>query len=244
GASVIFEPPGDPFAGVIPFQALPFPDLPPAPLFLQGAEPFLILPPAPPLAGDLFGDLIDPERGRLRYEFQPSQQIQPGQPFDLVIPVLFPPDPAGNVAEVEVLSFQLVTGAPAGFSEFQPLYMGQLGVTQLIGPDPIFSVLDFTLQATAFLVDPLGQPDVPLSLNPLGVMPIPGQLSGLELSLQALVLPPPSPPASGGGIETLGGGTDSVRVDLDVRLHAAQGAAVFADGFENGDLLGWSSSTP
>ena len=111
--------------------------------------------------------------------------------------------------------------------------MGTLDVTRLIEGVPLTTAFDFTLQLTLFGIDQVGIPLDPLQLAPQPLIPL--GPSGLDLALQAVVLPPFARAAFGGGV-------DRVQLDADFRMYAYSGDRVFSDDFESGDLSAWSSN--
>ena len=234
GATALVQPPVDPLLGQLPFMGFPTPIPEPAQLLAGlGGQPQLLPPELPPVFGDPFAEQLDPERGRIRTTFDLSQPLQPGVPFDLVLPIQFQPDPAGTIVAVDLISFQWMEGAPVGFENFQPLFMGTLDVTRVIEGVPLTTAFDFTLQLTLFGIDQVGIPLDPLQLAPQPLIPL--GPSGLDLALQAVVLPPFARSAFGGGV-------DRVQLDADFRMYAYFGDRVFSDDFESGDLSAWSSN--
>ena len=232
GATALVLPPVDPLLGELPFVGFPTLDPDPAQILTLLNGPHLVLPKQPPVLGNLFAEQLDPERGRIRTIFELPQPLQPGVPFDLVVPIQFPPDPAGTVVAVELIEFQWMEGAPIGFENFQPLFMGTLDVTRLIEGLPLTTSFDFTLQLTLFGLDPVGTPLDPIQITPLPLTPPGG--SGLDLALQAILLP------NLRGVTV--GPPDTVQLDADFRMFAYRGDRVFSDDFESGDLSAWSSN--
>ncbi len=234
GATALVQPPVDPLLGQLPFVGFPTPDADPAQVLAMLNGPPLLLPPKlPPVVGNPFAEPLDPERGRIRSLFDLPQPLQPGVPFDVVLPIQFQPDPAGTIVGVDWIAFQWMEGAPVGFENFQPLFMGTLDVTRMIDGLPVTTAFDFTLQLTLFGVDQAGVPLDPIPLIPH--LPIPPGSSGLELGLQGVVLPPFTD-------RELGGGVGRVQLDADFRMYAYRGDRVFSDGFESGDLTAWNSN--
>lgn len=234
GATALVQPPVDPLLGQLPFVGFPTPEPDPASVLAMLNGPPLLLPPKlPPVFGNPFAEPLDAERGRIRTLFDLPQPLQPGAPFDMVLPIQFQPDPAGTIIEVDWFSIQWMEGAPIGFENVQPLFMGTLDVTRMIDGVPLTTAFDFTLQLTLFAVDQAGIPLDPIQLVPQPLVP-PGT-SGLDLALQGMV----QPPSSGGAFI---GGVDRVQLDADFRLYAYRGDRVFSDDFESGDLSAWGSN--
>ena len=233
GSSAFFLPPV-PELPELPFvtQAADF--LPPSPFLFITPDPVLILPGEPPLGADLLlPDLLDPERGRIQATFQLPQPVPVGDPFDLVLPFQFVPEPSGDLVGIELISVDLLTGAPTGFDNLQPVIEGELRIETLLGGQSIFHQLDFVLQLDALAFDPQLQALGPLQFQNLQLLPIPPDplVAGFQLSTQALVLQE-------------GAMASTIVISQDLRAHGAFGASVFADGFETGDTARWSSTSP
>lgn len=230
GVSASMLPPLDPLGAELPFLGLPVPLAPPFELLMQIPQADLLLEGQPPLPAQPQSSELDAERGRIGLGFAGPNLFPADVPFGFGFRLELPPDPAGSVASTEIIAMQLVGAAPTGLSDAGPLVTGLLRAER--GPigDPEIVLLDLVLRLSGQGLDEQGNPRQVL-FQDVQVMPQPGS-SGADFFVQAQMAP--------------GTGQQIQELDLfvDFRAHGKLGEAIFADGFESGDVSLWSSSAP
>lgn len=177
--------------------------------------------PAPLLA--VFSDRMNVERGRIQFQF--SGLIAADSQIDFDGEVLVTTIP-GSLARTEKVTH---LDGPTGFESRAP------AAEALIRVEGVFtSYFDVSFQVSAVGIDTSFR-RVPLDFGAVQFVRR-ADGSGLDFSLE-------------GGVFTGGTGNDMLAVEVAFDLRGflspePQGAAIFEDGFESGNVSRWSVSTP
>ncbi len=236
GQVALFQPPPDPFLGLLTAFGEPLPKLG-VEIDLQMQPPLLAIDGQPPLKlpPQLIGDLFNPERGRLLAQFQDPLGLFPANaPFELEFRIDFDPHPGDGEFQTELLGMDLIGGAPTGFENLAPFAMGQIGI-RFPGNPRFDAFLETTLQVSGRAQDETGEPR-DLVFEQIQVQPA-GDGRGAEFFLRGVVAP-----GSGNQIQQL-------ELFVDPRGFLSQQlpfdpTAIFADGFDAGNTSAWSLTQP
>jgi hypothetical protein len=226
GEVATFPPPGDPSRPLLTLTGSPRPGFTPeidaevtlATLHEDG------VPADPPAA---FSGAMTADRGRIQLQFPGSFEVDSF--FDVYAEITFTPGAGNPLLETRVFH-QPTAGAPTGFFESAPF----AGAWVTVGDDDGIDYLVNTIQLSAVGIDDLGARRR-LEFDGVAFGRLPGG-TGLSAELTGGTVTP-----------GLGSGLDAIELVMDFRGFLSpqpQGAVIFEDGFESGNVSRWSLSVP